>query len=182
MSDTLLVILSVQLIKSCAPGDEAYAIHWNPIWEPSEEDIPFTSPGVLVPMSSSDMEEVSPITTEESVATSGEIPTAMEATPISSNPLTGRVPARYKALKDILSSRTPSTSSILSQTITPTKEPFTPQIHNMSVTSIPTIPTVCVDSSTPVVIGPSTSASGVVDATSNVPLSSGSIPTEGPYD
>jgi len=128
------------------------------------------------------MEEVSPITTEEFVATSGEILTATEATPVGSTPLTGRVPARYKALKDIMSSRTPSTSSIWSQTITPTSEPFTPQVHNVSVTSVPTIPTVCVASSAPVVSGPSASASRVVDPTSNVPLSSSSILAEGPYD
>lgn len=112
MSDTLPVIPSIQPINSCAPGDEAYKIHWNPILEPSEEDIPITPPGVSVQISSSDMEDISPITIEESVATSGEIPTATKATTIRSTPLVGRVPKCYKELKDIMSSRTPSMSSI----------------------------------------------------------------------
>jgi len=115
VSDTLPVIPSIQPINSCAPGDETYEIHWNPVWEPSKEDIPvweYTPLGVSVQLSSSDMEELSPIPTEESVATSGEIPTVTEATPVSSTPTTGRVPAHYKALKDVMSSRTPSMSSI----------------------------------------------------------------------
>lgn len=114
MSDTIHVILSIQSINSRAPGNKAYEIHWNPIWEPSEEDIPVTPPGVSTQMSSSDMKEVSPITTKESVATSSEIPIAMEATPVGSTPLIRRVPACYKALKDIMPSRTPSASSIWS--------------------------------------------------------------------
>ena len=126
VSDALPVIPSIQPINSRALGDEAYEIHWNPVWEPSEEDIPFTPPGVSVQMSSSNMEDVSPIMTEESVATSGEIPTETEATPVRSTPLAGRVSECYKALKDIMSSRTPFMSSIWSQTVTPTMEPFTP--------------------------------------------------------
>ena len=47
-SDTLPVIPSIQPINSCAPDDEDYEIHWNPIWEPEEDDIPFTPPGVFV--------------------------------------------------------------------------------------------------------------------------------------
>ena len=180
MSDTLPVIPSLQPINSRAPDDETYEVHWNPIWE--EEYIPPTPPSASVPMSSSDMEDISPVTSEESVAMSSGIPTAMEATPFPSTPLGVTLPLRYNALRDVMSSRTPSTSSIWSQTITPTTTPFTPQIHNTSITSVPTIPTVCVASSTPVVSGPLASAYGVVDPTSNVPLSYGSILAEGPYD
>ena len=192
MSDTLPIIPSIQPLNSRALDDKVYEIHWNPVWEPSEEDIPFTPPGVSVQMYSSDMEDVSPITTDESVATSGEIPTATEATPVRSTPLGERLPKRYKALRDIMSSRTPSTSSIWSHTVAPTSESFIPQIHNVSVTSIPTIPMVCVASLTPVVSassvmatahsGPSAPRPEVVDPTLNVPLSFGSIPAGGPYD
>ena len=87
VSDTLPVIPSIQPINSHAPDDEAYKIHWNLVWEPSEEDISFTPPGVSVPMSSSDMEDVSPVTSEESVATRGEIPTSTETTPFLITPL-----------------------------------------------------------------------------------------------
>lgn len=120
VSDTLPVILSIQPINSRAPEDETYELHWNPVWEPSEEYIPPTPPGVSVPMSSSDMEDTSPITSEESVVTSGEIPTSTETTPFRITPLGVTLPLRYKALRDVMSSRTPPTSSMWSHTITPT--------------------------------------------------------------
>jgi len=85
----------MQPINSRASGDETYKLHWNLVWEPSEDDIPiweYTPPGVSAPLFSSDMEEVSPILTEEFVAMSGEIPTATEPTPVSSTPTAGRVP------------------------------------------------------------------------------------------
>jgi len=203
VSDTLPVIPSIQLINSCAPEDETYKLHWNPVWEPSEEDIPPTPPGVLVPMSSSDMEDTSPVTSEESVATSGEIPTSTETTPFRITSLGVTLPLGYKALRDVMSSRTPPTSSMWSHTITPTSESFIPQIHNVPVTFVPTIPIVCVASSTPVLgvvttssvvttttrpssgsaySGPSTSVSGVVDPTLGAPPSSSSIPAGGAYD
>jgi len=62
-----------------------------------------------------------------------------------------------------MSSRTPPTSSMWSHTVTPTSKSFIPQIHNVPVTSILTIPTFCVASSTPVV--GAVTASSVVTAT-----------------
>lgn len=189
VSDTLPIISSIQPINYHAPEDESYDIHWNPVWEPSEEDIPSTPPS-----------EESPITSKESIVTSGEIPIPMETSPFCVTPLDVTLPLRYKALRDVMGSRTPLTSSMWSHTVTPTSEPFTPQIHNVSVTSVPTIPTVCVASSAPLVgvvtassivttvagpssesanSGPSTSTSGVVDPTLNAPPSSGFIPTGG---
>lgn len=115
-SETLHVILSIQLIKSHAPGNETYGVHWNPIWENPEDDIPVwedTPPSFSALLSPSDMEGGPPISTDESVSTSGEIPTVTEPTPISSTPTTERLPACYHALKDIMSFGTPSMSSVL---------------------------------------------------------------------
>jgi len=128
-SDTLPVILSIQPINSRAPGDETYDVHWNLVWENPEDDIPMwedTPFGFSAPLSPSNMEGGSPISTDESVATSGEIPTATEPTPVSSTPTTERLPAGYHALKDIMSSETPSMNSIWSRIIAPTMEPFPP--------------------------------------------------------
>lgn len=127
MSDTLPAILSIQSINSRAPGDETHEVRWNPIWENLEDDTPvweYTPPGFSAPLSPSHMEGGSPISKEESVATSGEISTATKPTPVSSTPTTERLPAGYHALKDIMYSRTPSTSSIWSRTIAPTTKPF----------------------------------------------------------
>lgn len=45
VSDTLPVILSIKPINSRVPDDEAYEYYWNPIWEPSEDNIPNTRLG-----------------------------------------------------------------------------------------------------------------------------------------
>lgn len=102
-----------------------------------------------------------------------------------------------------MGSRTSLMSSMWSHTITSTLESFIPQIQNVSVTSVPTIPTVCVASLAPVVgsvtaslvvatvvgpssrsanSGPSASTPRVVDPTLNAPPSSGSISAGGAYD
>ena len=177
-SNNLPIILSIQPIISHALGDKAYNVHWNPIWETPEDDIPVwedTPLGFLAPLSPSDMEGGSPISTDESVATSGEIPTATEPIPISSTPTTERLPPGYRALRDLMSSDFPSMSSIWSQQTASTTRPFPPQDRSTSVTSAPTFLTVCVASSTPII-------SRVVDPTSNVPHSSGPIPVEGPFN
>lgn len=59
-SDTLLVLLSIQPINSRAPEDEAYEYYWNPVWEPSEDDIPYTPLSASPRASSSDMGDRSP--------------------------------------------------------------------------------------------------------------------------
>ena len=123
VSGTLPIVLSIQPINSRAPDDETYIAHWNPIWENLENDIPIwedTPLSFSAPMSPPDMEDGSPVSTDESVAMSGEIPTAMEPTPIGNTPITERLPPGYRALKDIMSSETPSMSSIWSPNITST--------------------------------------------------------------
>lgn len=199
-SGTLPVIPSIQPLNSRAPEDDFYDIHWNPVWEPSEEDIPFTPPVVSVPMSSSDMDDTSPITSEASVVMSAEIPISAETPPFSVTPFGVTLPLRYRALRDVIGSRTSFTGSMWDHNITPTSGSFIPQIHNTYVTSVPTIPTVCAVSSMPVVSvvtassvvttvvgpspgsansGPSAPTSRVVDPTLNTPPSSGSIPAGG---
>ena len=200
-SDTLPIILSIQLLNSRSPEDESYDIHWNPIWEPSEEDFPLTPPGVSVPMSFSNVDDTSPITSEESFMTSGEIPIPTETSPFHVTSFGIMLPLRYNALTDIMGSRSPLKSSMLSRIVTPTSGSFTPHIHN--VTSVPTIPTICVASSTPAVsvitassvvttiagpsagpshIGPAAPVSGVVDPSLSAPPSSGTIPIGRAYD
>jgi len=71
-SDTLLIIPGIQPLNSHASKYESYDIHWNPIWEPSNKDFPLT-PCVSVPMSSSDIDEMNPVTSEESFIASGEM-------------------------------------------------------------------------------------------------------------
>ena len=138
VSDTLPIIPSIQPINSRAPDDEAYELHWNPIWEPYEDDIPFTPTGVSVPMSSSDMDDTSPRASETPVLSSIE-------TPI---PATSPVPSHYKALRDNMGSRNPSSGTMWDHYITPTTGSFIPQVQNTAVTLVPTIPTVCVAYST----------------------------------
>lgn len=185
-SDTLPVILSIQPINSRAPGDEAYVLHSNPVWEDPEDDIPVWEnfpPGFSAPLSPSEMEGGSPISTDESVATSGEIPTATEPTPINSAPTTERLPPGYRALRDLMSSEFPSMTSIWLQLTASTITPFPPQGRTTPVTSDPIIPAICAVSSAPVVGSPSgPSISRVVDPTTNVPHSSGPIPAKGPFD
>ena len=106
-------------------------------------------------MSPPDMEGESPVSTDESIATSGEIPTAMEPTPVGNTPITERLPPGYRALKDIMSSETPSRSSIWSPNITSTTGPFSLHDHRMSVTSATTTLAVCIASSTLATSGPS---------------------------
>lgn len=134
VSGTLPIVLSIQPINSRAPDDETYIAHWNPIWENLENDIPIwedTPLSFSAPMSPPDMEDGSPVSTDESVAMSGEIPTAMEPTPIGNTPITERLPPGYRALKDIMSSETPSMSSIWSPNITSTTGPFSPHDHHV---------------------------------------------------
>ena len=186
VSDTLPVVLSIQSIKSHAPSDGAYNYHWNPIWEELKDDIPvweYTPPSFSAPLSPSDMEGGSPISTDESIATSGEIPTAMEPTPVGSAPTTERLPPGYHALRDVMPSDLPSMSSFWSLLNASTMVLFPPQGRTTSVTSDPTVSVICAVSSAPVVGGPSgPSISRVIDPTANVPHSSGPIPAEGPYD
>ncbi|CAA3004364.1 Hypothetical predicted protein [Olea europaea subsp. europaea] len=121
------------------------------------------------------MGDVSPTTTDESVETSGEIPTSTEFAPVISSPTTRNLPPGYRSLRDAISSGTPFTSSFWSPLTFPTMEPFTAQGRGPSVTSITTARTVCVASSTPVSSRPTTSLFGIFEPTTNVP-------TEGPYD
>ena len=111
------------------------------------------------------MEDVSPTSTEESIATSGEIPTATEPTLVSSTPTTRNLPLGYKAIRDTMPSGTPFTGSIWSPLALPATEPFTPQSRSTSVTSITTVPMVCAASSTPIFSRPSASLFGVFDPT-----------------
>lgn len=177
-SDTIPVVLSIQPINSRALGDEAYVLHSNPIWENLEDDIPVWEdfpPGFSALMSPPDMEGGSPISTDESVATSSQIPTTMEPTPASSTSTTRRLPPGYLALRDLMSSELPSMSSIWSQLTASTMTPFPPQGRSTSVISAPTLPMICEASSTPII-------SRVVDPTTNVTYSSGPILAEGPFD
>ena len=141
VSDTLLVIPSIQPINSRAPDDEAYEFHWNPIWEPYKDDIPFTRSGVSTPMSTSHMDETSPRASDTPVLSSIE-------TPI---PATSPVPSCYKSLRDNAGTRIPASSTMWDLRITPTMGSFVSQVHSTPVTSVPTNPTICVAHSTPVV-------------------------------
>ena len=164
--EILSIVLSIQPIRSRAPGDETYELHWNPVWEPSDNNVPFWD--YSVPPTSSDMGDMSPTKTDESVATSGEIPTATESIPVSSSPTTRNLPPGYRSLRDAMSSGTPVTSSIWSPLTFPTKEPFTPQGRDPSVTSITTTPTVCVASWIPVSNHPMASLFRVFEPITNV--------------
>ena len=154
-------------------------------------------------MSSSDMDETNPVSGEETFMKSGKIPIPAETLPFHVIPLGVTFPLRYRALADIMSSMSPPTSSMSSYTVAPTSKPFIPQIHNVSVTSVPTVVIVCVASLAPTVsavaassvvttvagpsVGPtsggsSTSTSGVVNPTNSVPPSSDSISVGWIYD
>ena len=195
VSDTLPIILSIQPPDSRALGGEPYDINWNPIWENLEEEFPFTPLGVSVAMSSSYMDETTPVTGEENLVSSGQNPLPMEGFPFHSG-LGVTFPLGYHALFDIMSSMSLNRSSVWSRTIAPTLEPFILWIHNVSITSIPSMPTICVASTVPTVSvvvassvvttiigplveltsgGPSASTSGIVNPTGSIPLSSGSI-------
>ena len=78
VSDTLPLISSIQPLNSRALEDESYDIRWNPVWEPLEEDFPLTPPSVSIPVSSSNMDDTSPVMSEESFVTSGKIPIPTE--------------------------------------------------------------------------------------------------------
>ena len=192
VSDTLPVIPSIQPINSRASDDEGYEIHWNPIWEPDEDDIPFTPLGVSSPMSTSHMDETSPRVSETPALSNID-------TPI---PATSPLPPRYQSLRDRVSARTPA-STMWDPHITPTTRPFVSQAHTTPVTSVPTNPTVCVAHSTLVVsvvttssalnigVGPPHSqvSSGqsalsprVFHPAQSAPTSSGPVPGGGPYD
>ena len=136
------------------------------------EDTPLVFSAPLCP---SNMEGSSPISTDESIATSGEIPTTTEPMPVSSISTTERLPPGYRALRDLMSSKFPPMSSIWSQLTASTTGPFPPQDRATSVTSAPTRPTISVASSTLVI-------SQIMDLMSNVPHSSGPIPAERPFD
>ena len=185
-SYTLLVILSIQSINSRALGDEAYILHSNPVWEELEDDIPVwenSPPGFSAPLSPSYMEGGSPVSTDESIVMSGEIPTATEPTPVGSTPTTERLPPGYRALRDLMSSGFPSMSSIWLQLTASTTPPSPPQGRSTSVTSDPTVPAICAISSAPAVGSPSGPViSSIIDPMANVPHSSGSFPAEGLFD
>lgn len=192
VSDTLPVIPSIQPINSRTPDDEGYEIHWNPIWEPEEDDIPFTPPGVSSPMSTSHMDETSPRVSEAPIFLNID-------TPI---PATSPLPPRYQSLRDRVSARTP-TSTMWDPHITPTTGSFVSQVHTTPVILVLTNPTVCVAHSTPVVSAVTASSAlntgagpphgqvsngqpalspKVVHPAQSAPPSSGPIPGGGPYD
>lgn len=167
------MVLSIQPLSSRAPSDETYQYHWNPTWEPFEDGIPFwdhPSPRGSVPQVSSDMNELSPTTTDDSVATSGEIPTPTDPIHVSSTPTTTNLPLGYKALRDATPSGTPFTGPMWSSHTFPTTEPFTPQSHGLSVTSVTTVPTVCAAPLTSIYSRPSASLFGVFDPMKNVSM------------
>jgi len=191
VSDTLPVIPSIQPINSRAPDDEAYEYYWNSIWEPSEDDIPNTPIGAPSPMSSSDMEDTSPIVSETPVVSNID-------TPI---PATSSVPSRYRSLRNAMGSRTPPSTTIWDHHITPTTGALFPPVHNTPVTSVPTEPTVCVAYSTPVVSavtassamtppagtshvsgGQPTHTPRVIHPAQSAPPSAGPVLVEGAYD
>ena len=148
VSDTLPVIPSIQPINVRAPSDEDYEEDWNPIWEPDEDDIPVTPPGMPSSMSTSQMDETSPSAGETPVVSSIE-------TPI---PATSPLPPQYQSMRDRIAARMPSTT-IWDPSVIATMKPFLSQPPNTPVTSVPTIPTVCVAYSTPVVSAVTTSSS-----------------------
>ena len=133
-------------------------------------------------MSPPDMEGGSPVSTDESVVTSSEIPTIMEPIPVGNTPITERLPPGYRALKDIMSSETPSMSSIWSPNITSTTGPFPPHDHHMPVILSIITPEVGIASSALVVSGPSISTSRIVDPILNMPHSSGPVLVKGLVD
>lgn len=147
VSDTLPVILSIQPINSRALGNEDYEVDWNPIWEPDEDDIPVTPPGVSSPMSTSHMDETSPRVSETPVLSNID-------TPI---PATSLLPPHYQSLRDRVSARIPA-STMWDPHITPTTGSFVSQVHTTPVTSVPINPTVCIVHSTPVVNAVTTSS------------------------
>lgn len=102
-------------------------------------------------MPSSNMDETNPISGEDTFMASGEIPIPTKTSPFRVTPLGITLPLHDHALDDIMSSMSPLTSSMWSRTVTPTSEPFMPQIQNMTVTSILTISIVCVASSAPTI-------------------------------
>lgn len=111
MSETLSIVPSIQPLNSRALGDETYQFHWNPIWEPSENGIPFweyTSPRVPPPPFPFDMEDTSPTTTDESGMPGGENPTSMVSTLVSGTPTTERLPPGYRAISHVMSSPFPT--------------------------------------------------------------------------
>ena len=168
MSEILPIVPSIQPLNSHALGDEDYQFYSNPIWEPSQNGVPFweyTTPRQPFP---SDMENTSPTTTDESGVPGDEIPTTIESTPVSSTPATGGLPPGYRALRNFLSS--PFSTSIWLPPIFSNTEPLTPQHRGIVVTSVTTPPTVSVASSTPIFSRPSTSLFVGFDPTSNVPL------------
>lgn len=138
MSDTLHVIPSIQPINSRTPDDEAYKFHWNPVWEPSKDDIPNTPTGLSTPMSSSDMEDTSPRASETLVVSSIETP-ILDTSP---------VPSRYKSLRDNMGTRNAPSGTMWDHHVTPTTRHFISQVHNTPITSVPTQLTVCVAYST----------------------------------
>ena len=85
--DTFPIVLSVQPLNSRAPEDELYDLFWNPVWEPSEEDFPSTPIGVSSLMASSDMEDISPVSSGTLVMSSIETP-ILATSPVISRPYT----------------------------------------------------------------------------------------------
>ena len=153
-------------------------------------------------MSSSYMDETNPVSGEETFMASGKILMPTKTSPFHVTPLGITLSLRYNALADIRSSRSPPSSSMWSHSVASTSEPFTPQIHNVTITYVPMIPTFYVASSAPIVSavivssvvtivarpsvgptsgGPSASTSGVVNLASSVPPSSGSFPAGWTY-
>lgn len=153
--DTFLVIPSVQPLNSHAPEDELHDLFWNPVWEPYEEDFPSTPTGASTPMDSSDMEDTSPVAGETPLVSSIETPipatSLVISTPYTVSPLGIIVPAHYRALRDAMGSRNSSSGTMWDHNITPTTRSLVSQVQNTVVTSVPTNPTICVASSTPVV-------------------------------
>lgn len=152
--DTFPVIPSVQPLSSRALEDELHDPFWNPVWKPYKEDFPSTPTSVSTPMASSDMEDTSPVASETPVVSSIETPipatSPIISTPYTVTPLCVTVPLRYRALRDAMGSRNSSSGTMWDHNIIPTMGYFVSQVHNTIVTSVPTNPTICVASSTPV--------------------------------
>ena len=113
-------------------------------------------------MASSDMEDTSHVASETPVVSSIEthIPATSPviSTPYTVIPLGITMPARYRALRDAMGSRHSSSGTMWDHNIIPTMGSLFSQVHNTVVTSVPTNPTICVTSSTPVASAVTTSS------------------------
>lgn len=168
VSDTFPIIPSIQLISSRTPDDEDYEYHWNPIWEPSEDDFPNTPTSVSSPVASSGMGDTYPHVSETPVVSDIETPI------LATSPL----PSHYRALRDNINARSRPPTSMWDPHITPTTGSFVSRVSTAPVTSVPTNPTVCVAYSSPVVSA--ITASSAVTPPSGTSHVSGGQPTYTP--